>query len=493
MTNDTLAARTEAGFAWMAVWRMATRLLGFASTLLLVRLLNPADFGLMALATSAWQAIETLTAAALDDAVVRLPHPGRAEYDTAWTLNLLRAALIAALIALLAVPLGGFFEDARLAPILWLLALASLSEGAENIGVVEFRRDLSYDRVFRMRIVPRIAGILVTIALALTWRSYWAMVAGILVTRLATCLATFLAHPYRPRLSLAAWRKLAAFSLWLWASGLVSMLRDRGDTFIIGRMTGAARLGVFVVAAEIASLPASELIQPFTSVLFSAFSRTAHDDRQTASLFLHFLGLAALLAIPAGLGIALLAEPLTLVLLGGSWRAAVPLIQLLATLLAFTAFGAIARASFEARGLMARSFALTLLSTAVRLALVIFGVWQADLWGAALGGAAATLLDQAMFFHGACRMLGLRARAIAAVLWRPALGGLAMGTLLAGIGAHRAWRDAALSALVSQMALTAIAGAVLYAGVVWFAWALSGRPDSAEARVAAGLRAKLRR
>ena len=142
--------------------------------------------------------------------------PSRALYDTGFTLNLFRAGLTGGLLAFCAYPLGRFFNEPRLANVLLALAVGTLATGLTNIGIVDFRRDLTFDREFKLLVLPRIAGVLVTVGAALALHSYWALIAGIMTGRLLGVVLSYIMHPYRPRLSMQAWRQLAGFSGWSW-------------------------------------------------------------------------------------------------------------------------------------------------------------------------------------------------------------------------------------------------------------------------------------
>ena len=96
-------------------------------------------------------------------------------------MNCLRGlALTVAMLALIQ-PAMSFFKEPRLAVIMLPLALLPLIGGFENVGIVEFRKQLSFDREFRFLLTSRILGTLAMIALALALRTYWALVAGTLL------------------------------------------------------------------------------------------------------------------------------------------------------------------------------------------------------------------------------------------------------------------------------------------------------------------------
>src|SRR3954471_22402049 len=104
----SVLARTVRGAGWVIAWRLGMRVLGLISTLILVRLLVPADFGLLALAAGFAQTIDGMMTLGTEEAVIRQTNPDRTVYDTAWTLNVIRGATVTAIVLLCAVPAANF-------------------------------------------------------------------------------------------------------------------------------------------------------------------------------------------------------------------------------------------------------------------------------------------------------------------------------------------------------------------------------------------------
>src|SRR6478609_7909235 len=116
--NPSVLARTIRGAGWVITWRLGMRILGLISTLILVRLLTPADFGLLALAASFAQTIDGMMTLGTEEAVIRKVAPDRDVYDTAWTLNVIRGLTVTAVVMFSAVPVASFFGDGRLVTII---------------------------------------------------------------------------------------------------------------------------------------------------------------------------------------------------------------------------------------------------------------------------------------------------------------------------------------------------------------------------------------
>src|SRR4029453_11620425 len=120
------------GALWMVFGKVVDRSLGLVSTLVLARLLVPADFGLVAMATSLIAILELLNAFGLAAALIQRADATRVHCDTVWTLNVCAAAFISTCLLVLAWPLSIFYEDPRLVALPCVLRAGPLSRGFKN-------------------------------------------------------------------------------------------------------------------------------------------------------------------------------------------------------------------------------------------------------------------------------------------------------------------------------------------------------------------------
>jgi lipopolysaccharide exporter len=155
------------GALWMILARLGDRSLGLVSTVVLVRLLAPSDFGLIAMGMSIIAVCELIGQLGFDMALIQNRHAGRKHYDTAWTFNVIFAGVTSIGLLLLAVPAAKFYGEPRLTPIVLFLALGSLISSFENIGVIAFRRDLQFSKEFGFIFGKKLASFAITIPLAL--------------------------------------------------------------------------------------------------------------------------------------------------------------------------------------------------------------------------------------------------------------------------------------------------------------------------------------
>jgi lipopolysaccharide exporter len=472
---EALLRRTARGAGWVMAWRWGMRALGLVSTLILVRLIAPADFGIIALSTSFMQTIDGMLALGTEDAVVRERAPDRDFYDTAFTMNLLRGLSVTLLVGALAWPAAHFFDDARLGPVLLFVATLPLLDSAANIGAVDFRRDFAFHKEFAIMVLPKLGGIIAAITAAFLLRSYVAMLFGIAVNRTLRVVMSYVMHPYRPRLSLRSWHGLAGYSFWTWLLSLAILVRDRADSLMLGRIMNTAAVGFYSVGSEIAALPMTELIEPLGRAAFSGFAAARSQAVDAGETWLRLLGSAALLTVPAGVGLSLVAAPLVGLAFGPAWEPAVPVLRILSLGFVIMIFGHLSEHLLSAYALLGRLVGMTLVGAAVRVALLAALIPAFGLAGAATAAACGVLLDQALRVASTLHQFGIQPIRLIVQVWRPVCAAASMAGALVWTGLG--WSDATGPLiLVEAIAL----GGTVYAAVLACLWLASGSPAGPE-------------
>ena len=473
----------------MSLLRISIRVIGLVSTVILARLLVPADFGLVAMATSIVAFLQLATAFGFDTPLIQKQHADRTHFDSAWTMNVAFYTAMAVMLVVLAQPAAAFYQDARLETVIYVLAAGFAVQGFENIGIVYFRKELDFRRDFMMMLAKKLAGFIVTIPLAFIMRSYWALVIGIVLGNVLGVMLSYVLHPFRPRFDLSAVGELFRFSRWLVLNNAIQFLRLRSPDFIIGRMFGTSSLGLFSVAHEISTMPTTELVAPINRAVFPGYSKMAGNLEELRRSYLDVLALIAVIAVPAGFGIAAVASPLVDLVLGSKWAGAAPIVGILAVYGGINAIGANTGYAFNAIGKPHLNTwigvlnAVGLLTSAILLALAYGPV------GVAIAYLGTALFITPVIYWHAGRELQLRYRAFPLVLWRPILCSALMYLFIQHVDAllvnagHESW---------AELAILVPLGAALYAILMCLFWVMAGRPRSAEYRVAMMAISKLR-
>lgn len=485
-----IAEKMAKGAGWLIFLRFMVRGTGIVSTLILARLLLPADFGLVSLAMSLSEGIEAMGALGLQLALIRQPTISRPLYDTAFTITLLRNLVSAAILAALAPWSVEFFGDERLALILYVIAVVTALQGLENIGIVSFRKEMQFEKEVLIFIIPKLVAFVVTLTFAYLLRDYRALLVGIVCQRLTRTALSYIMDSYRPRLTLSAWRELLKFSAWIWLTSVASFIKERSDAYVLGRLLGPAPIGIFRVGQEIASLPSTEMVQPICRALFSGFARAENTGVSTRAIFTQSMGLVLAIILPAAMGLSLCAEPLVLVALGPNWVEAIPVIQILAGVSVLTVVGEIGSMALIAVGRPAASTAMVVVGAAIRLPLIIIGTMQGGLIGLAWAIAISLALEFIVNLTLTVRLLEIKLSAFWLQSWRPLLAVAIMGGVV-----HEAFvyapQSANIAVILATLLVVAALGAIVYSVALLGLWRLAGRPPGAETTILGEIKRKL--
>lgn len=472
-----MRAQVAKGAIWMVLFRIAERSLGILSTIILARLLMPSDFGLVAMAVSVIAMVEVATTFSFDIMLVQKEHLERKHYDTAWTLNIILGVACGLTTLALAYPAEAFFRQPGLAAVMVCLSAAWLLQGFENVGIVDFRRQMDFSREFRFLVGKKMLGFVVVVSLAIMLRNVWALVAGIVASRVGGVVLSYLMHPYRPRLGLGAAREMLSFSIWLLLYNALNFLALRFSHFFIGRTLGSTSLGIFTVGSEVAQMPTLELVSAMNRAFFPGLSRLASQDGALRKGYLEITGAIALFAVPAAIGLAALATPVVELVLGAKWLPAVPVMQILAFA---GAIAALSSHNYSAAWALGNSFSTTIMSLVRVVTLVVLAVALASPYGivgiayAELGAMCAQLAASCFFV---LRALQVGIGTYFASMARPLLAAVSMGAAVQHIVAVPA---IAASGSFAQLLVGVPVGVAIYAAVQSLLWFLSGRPDGIE-------------
>jgi O-antigen/teichoic acid export membrane protein len=474
--------RLRKGAGWLTATRVLVNLIAFANTLLLARLLVPDDFGLVAIATTFTAIITSITELSLASALVQHKELHEDHFDGAWTLNLLRGAILALLIWVLAIPIARLYGDPRLAPILLVIGATTLLGGVANPKLAIFTKELIFRQEFVIAVSQKVTGLAVMVLVALIFRSYWALVAGTVAAQVSATVLSYSLIPYKPRLRLRRVAELLSFSFWITLGQTVNTLNWKFDQLLVGYFLGNTSLGYYMVGNNLAALPTRESTAPLDQTLFPAFVLLTHDLARLRSAYQRAQSLLCAVALPLGFGFAIISEPLVRLTLGARWLAVVIVIQMLAGNFALQTLSSTAEPLALAMGKTQGLFKRDLLNFGLRLPLIVIGMIAGGLVGIVCArcifGAAAVAINMEMVR----RLLGLSFRDQVAVNLRTLISVGTMTVAVFFIGRTVGNVDDQLY-LAAKIACMVTSGAVIYMATLFLLWHGAGRPAGFESEM----------
>lgn len=457
-----LAERTAKSGVWATVTNVADRGLQLLLVVILARLLDPADFGLMGIALLTLTALKRFSKLGFDEALIQKPSTDVDSYlNTYWSMETIRGLVLAGLVVAGAPYVAAFFGEPRAEPILRAIAVTPLLLGLKNPGVIYFQKDLDFHKQFVYTMSGSTMNFVVATAFALATRSVWALVFGYIASDAARLLVSYVIHGFRPRpeLDLGVARDLFGFGKWMTGSGIVYFLINQGDDAVVGWALTAASLGFYQVAYRFAKAPATELSQIISSVAFPAYSKLQDDIPTLRAAFFRTFQITTLIAFPMAVGIAVVAPTFVEAFFGEEWMPMVPVMQLVAIYGLFIALGSTYSPVWKALG---RPDYMTKLGV-VRLVLTALAIIPATRQFGIAGTAAVVLgiyvfpimpIDVYLLIQSVETSLGRLLREVS----YPAAASLLMGAVVFWLQ-----RTVDLGFAMAEFAVLAAVGAAVYA------------------------------
>ncbi len=273
------------------------------------------------------EAIVDLPLAAI---LVREEDPGDEKYATAFTLALLRCAVIAATIAVLAWPISRFYDEPRLVPLMLFASLAPIFRGMLSPRLVSFQRHFNYRPLSALDVASKIVSLVVVSAVVITTKSYWAIAAGTVTTSASLMAFSYYLAPMRPALTLSKWRDLRVATIgWNSVSQIIQAINWQLDRIILPKFIDIVSFGRFTFSTDLSAIPYQAIAQPVGGPLASAFVNASSPEELRVVYLRSTAGLVHLMA-PILLTIGLLSEPLLRIVFGEKWLAAAPILSGLA-------------------------------------------------------------------------------------------------------------------------------------------------------------------
>lgn len=479
---SSITGRLVKGSMWLSLSRAIVNALATLSTFVLAWYLTPADFGLVALATTMLLIVDTVTQISLSEALIRHKAPDESHFSAAWTLNASRGLLLGLLFAVFAYPAALLFNEPRLTGVMLALGVSILLGGLINPRRIMLQRDLIFWQEFVLAVSQKLTGFVAAVAIAMIYHSYWALVIGTLVSQATNVVVSYMVLPFRPRITFRHMKEFFSFSAWLTAGQIVNTLNWRFDYLLVGKMLGGSALGYYSLGSNLAMMPTREATMPLTQTIYPGFASIRHDPARLAAAYQRVQALVAAIALPAGIGVAVIADPLVRLTLGEKWAPVIFIIQALASVFALQTLGSLVQPLGMAKGETRLLFIRDAQMLLVRVPVMVVGLIIAGLPGVIIGRVFTGLFSALVNMILVRRFIGV---SVSKQLWANVRALASIALMAAGVAVASHYLDYTTDKveLAKQLAVLVSLGGFLYCASTLTLWILMGRPEGPETEI----------
>ncbi len=324
------------GGIWVFAIRFVTQLLSVARLVVLARFLEIEEMGLLGIGMLMIQILNTFTATGFQKALIQKKDDIHSYLNTAWTVGIVRAVVLFTILYF-AAPYAAMLrvepEKASLTiSIIRVIGVTMLITAFGNIATIYFQKELQFQKQFIFQMSSTLVDSIITITIALIYRSIWSLVIGKLAGTFVKSVLGYIIYPYKPaiRLDFAQAAKLWKFGKWIFGGTILGFLVIQGDDIFVWAYLGVTALALYQMAYKFSNLPATEITNVISQITFPAYSKLQDDIPRLKEAYLKILKLTAFISVPIAGLIFVLAPDFVSLFLTEKWLPIVLPMQILA-------------------------------------------------------------------------------------------------------------------------------------------------------------------
>jgi len=340
------------GIKWSAFSQMGSQAIQFFSTLILVRLLPPSDFGLMSMSTLIITFVILFKDMGTGAAVIQNRNLSKEALSSIYWFNVVLGLFATLLVYSTSPWVAEFFHEPKLILVLNLLSFTFLISGFGFIQKSLLERDLAFSQLAKLETAAVLVGAGVGIGMAFAGYGVWSLVFQSMTVTLLTTLFLLTFSAWRPKM-IFKWadiQSIGKFSVNLSGFNFFNYFARNADDILIGRYLGAQDLGYYNLAYRLLLYPLRTISGVINRVMFSVYSQIQDDNARFRQAYLKIIAAIALVTFPLMLGLMVLAKPFVLTVFGAPWEPMIVLLIILAPLGMLQSIGTTVGSIYLAKG-----------------------------------------------------------------------------------------------------------------------------------------------
>ena len=341
----------------------------------MARILTPEDFGIVALALIVWQMIALLGQMGLAAKLIQQQENVPEYANATFWLNIMVNMAIAIFAAVVSPLAADFYDNPASKLIIQILAVGFVLSAIGNTHSTLLQKRMAFKTLSILDIGLTILTNLIAVVMVLSGCGFWSLILPELFMRPARIIALWRLESWRPRfnLGLQYWKDIFGFGKFVFGTTIIRYLNINGDYLIIGKVLGAASLGLYRFGYGLANWPIENIVWVFGRVMFPAFSKLQNDIKLMQQVYLKITETISIVIFPCLFGLASVADFLIPAVYGEKWR---PAVLPLKIIIAFTSVRSIATIGGQvlmALGLPEKEFKMNICQVIPLLGAVLIG------------------------------------------------------------------------------------------------------------------------
>lgn len=297
------------------------KIISLGSTLILARILSPADYGLMAIAMIIIGFIGFFNEVGIGAAIVQKSELTTTEVNGCFAIAVFISFILFLATIAASASIATFYGNPQLRAMISVLASGFLLGALSTVPMAFLRREMQFKAIAGINLLAVAIQCLVSLILANLDYGVWSLVWGFIVSNIVTSVGFFALSPWRPKgqYGIHEASKLVIYGLHITSSRIFWYLYTNADKAIVGKLLGVKSLGVYDMAFSLATLPSGQVTTLVVNVAAPLFSKLQHQLAELNSVMLKLTRGLAYITYPTLIGMLVCSRELIMVALGPQW------------------------------------------------------------------------------------------------------------------------------------------------------------------------------
>lgn len=334
-----LRAAVVKGFLWVGTGNFLGQLISWVSTIVVIRLLSPSDYGLMAMATSFLAFLALMSELGIGASIIQAKEITEEQIRHIFGLVVVSSGIFM-IIGHFGAPLVAlFYSEPRVVPLMRVMNLTFLLTALYIVPQSIFIRQMNFKIKSQIDIAASVCGAILTVGFALNGAGVWTLVVSPLFGHFFRAVSFNVVSGawLSPLFSYRRTKPFMNFGLTITGDRLANFLYSQADTIIVGKFLGNGLLGIYAVALNLASIPMEKVLPIITQVSFASYSRIQSEMDRIGKNIFRTIHAISFVGFPLFFGMASVAPVAIRFILGEKWEAIVVPFQMLCLIMPFKA------------------------------------------------------------------------------------------------------------------------------------------------------------
>lgn len=395
---ESLKTKTIKGVSWSFIDSIAGSGITFIVGIILARILSPKEFGLIGIISIFIAVFNSIVDSGFSNALIRKNDATQIDYNTAFIFNLILSVFLFIGLFFLAPFIGSFFKESQLVPLARAMSAIVLINAFALVQRTLLVKKIDFKTQTKISIIASISSGVIGIAMALTGFGVWSLVAQQISRQLLNTIFLWMFNKWLPKLefSIKSFKELFGFGWKLLVSGLINTIWMEIYQVVIGKVYSPSALGQYTRAKQFTDIFSSNLTGVVQRVSYPVLSSIQDEQDRLKQAYKKVIKYTMFVSFVLTLGLAAIAKPMVLVLIGEKWLPSVDFLQIICFSAMLYPLHAINLNMLQVKGRSDLFLILEIVKKTIAIGPVLLGIFvdiNAMLWGSVLTSIIALFLN----------------------------------------------------------------------------------------------------